>query len=163
MYEFLEYRVIDVMTCHPLTVHPGTPLAEVEALFEQRDFNSLPVVSRDGILLGLVTKLDFLKAFAFTPHAVVPHYDEIMSQPVESVMTRPSISVRPDMMLTRFLQLMVDTRYHSVPVAIGALLVGIVSRQDVVRAIRRAAAGERPGRRGPGPECACEQTATVYH
>src|SRR6266436_6305391 len=62
MYEFLDYQVADAMTYRPVTVGAGTPLAEVEALFERHDFNSLPVVSRDGILVGVVTKLDFLTA-----------------------------------------------------------------------------------------------------
>src|SRR5213076_2941798 len=99
------------------------------------------------------TKLDFLKAFAFTPHEMVPHYDEIMGRPAESVMTRNPATVRPDMTLTRLLQLMVDTRYRSFPVAIGALLIGIVARQDVVRALRRAAAGEGPKLRRTHPDC----------
>ena len=119
MYEFLDYQVADAMTYRPLTVSPGTPLAEVEALFERHDFNSLPVVSRDGILLGVVTKLDFLKAFAFTPQEMVPHYDEIMRRPVESVMTGNPVTIPPHMVLTRLLQLMVDARYRSVPVTIG--------------------------------------------
>src|SRR5207244_3359912 len=122
MYEFLDYQVADAMTYRPVTVSAGTPLAEVEALFERHDFNSLPVVSRDGILVGVVTKLDFLTAFAFTPHELVPHYDEIPGRAAESVMTRNPVTVRPDMTLTRLLQLMVDTRYRSFPVAIGALL-----------------------------------------
>src|SRR3989449_11171625 len=108
MYEFLDYQVADAMTYRPVTVSPGTRLAEVEALFERHDFNSLPVVSRDGILVGVVTKLDFLKAFAFTPQEMVPHYDEIMCRPAESVMSRNPITVRPDMALTRLLQLMID-------------------------------------------------------
>jgi len=153
MYEFLDYQVADAMTYRPLTVSPGTPLAEVEALFERHDFNSLPVVSRDGILLGVVTKLDFLKAFAFTPQEMVPHYDEIMRRPVESVMTGNPVTIPPHMVLTRLLQLMVDARYRSVPVTIGALLIGIVARQDVARALRRAAAGEGPKLRRTRPDC----------
>jgi CBS domain-containing protein len=153
MYEFLDYRVADAMTYRPLAIGPGTPLAEVEALFERHDFNSLPVVSRDGILLGVVTKLDFLQAFAFTRREMVPHYDEIMRRPAESVMTRTPVTVQPDMPLTRLLQLMVDTRYRSFPVAMGALLIGIVARQDVVRALRRAAAGEGPKRHEPRRDC----------
>src|SRR3989442_2082564 len=155
MYEFLDYQVADAMTYRLLTVGAGTPLAEVEAQFERHDFNSLPVVSRDGILVGVVTKLDFLKAFAFTPHEMVPDYDEIMDRPAESVMARHPVTVRPDMTLTRLLQLMVDTRYRNFPVAIGALLIGIVARQDVVRALRRAAAGGggKARRMGSASDC----------
>src|SRR5205809_296022 len=75
MYEFLDYQVADAMTYRPLTVSPGTPLAEV------------------------------------------------------------------------------DARYRSVPVTIGALLIGIVARQDVARALRRAAAGEGPKLRRTRPDC----------
>src|SRR2546422_2954203 len=161
MFEFLDYQVADAMTYRPLTVSLDTPLAEVEALFERHDFNSLPVVSRDGILVGLVTKLDFLKAFTFTPQAVVPHYDEIMYRPAESIVTRNPITVRPDMPLTRLLQLMVDTRYRSFPVTIGALLIGIVARQDVLRALRQAAAGEGPKRRRTDAHGDCGRAAAA--
>ncbi len=143
MYEFLAYRVCDVMQYHPVTVGPDTPLAEIEALFEERDFNSLPVVSRDGTLLGLVTKLDFLKAFGFISHEMVPQYDEIMHWPARSVMTREPDTVHPHMALTDVLQFMVDMRYRSFPVTIGGLLLGVVSRSDVLYALRRAAA-EQP-------------------
>src|SRR5205809_6758464 len=108
MYEFLDYQVADAMTYRPLIVSPGTPLAEVEALFERHDFNSLPVVSRDGILLGLATKLDFLQAFASTPQEMVPHYDEIMCSPSESMMSGVPIKAHPDIPLNPLPQLTDD-------------------------------------------------------
>jgi CBS domain-containing protein len=37
-----------------------------------------------------------------------------------------------------------ETRYKSFPVVAGALLVGVIAREDVLRALRRAAAGEHP-------------------
>jgi len=148
MYEFLEYQVGDAMTYRPVTITRATPLSEVAALFERHDFNCLPV-SEQGTLLGIVTKLDVLKAFAFTPRTMVPRYEEIIGQPAETVMTYQPITVTPDVALTRVLQLMIETRYRSFPVVIGGLLIGVVSRQDVLRALGCAAAGERP-RSGPG-------------
>jgi CBS domain-containing protein len=147
MYEFLEYQVADAMTYQPVTITRGTSLAEVEALFEQHDFNCLPV-SEAGGLLGIVTKLDLLKAFAFSPRTIVPHYDEIMHRPAETVMTHRPVTVTPDMPLTRLLELMRETRYRSFPVMVGALLIGMISREDVLHALGRAARGERP-RSGP--------------
>jgi uncharacterized protein (DUF2267 family)/CBS domain-containing protein len=150
MYEFLEYRVGDVMTYRPVTVSPQVTLAEVEALFEKHQFNCFPV-TQDGALVGVVTKLDFLKAFAFTPRTMIPPYEEIMRQPVSAVMTLDPVSVTPETRLTRTLQTMAETRYRSLPVAIGALLVGIVAREDIQRGLRRAVAGERPRRPEPRP------------
>jgi len=148
MYEFLEYQVADAMTYHPVTIVRATPLSEVERLFAQHDFNCLPVCE-DGVLLGIVTKLDVLKAFAFTTRGMIPRYEEIMCQPAETVMMLRPVTLTPDVSLTRVLQLMADTRYRSFPVIIGDLLIGMVAREDVLRALARAARGERP-RSGAG-------------
>ena len=149
MYAFLEYRVADAMTHQPLTINRDVRLVEIERLFERYDYDCLPVCSSDGALVGVVSKLDFLRAFAFGRETMIPRYDEIMQRPAESVMTPKSITVTPDMPLTRVLELMVSTRHKSFPVVMGALLIGMISRQDVVRALRRAAsetAGQAAGK-----------------
>jgi CBS domain-containing protein len=148
MYEFVEYLVADAMTYRPVTITRATPLSEVEALFEQHDFNCFPVCE-GGVLLGIVTKLDLLKAFAFTTRSMIPRYEEIMREPAEHVMTIQPATVTPDVSLTRVLQMMTETRYRSFPVVIGALLIGMIAREDVMRALARAARGERP-RSGTG-------------
>ena len=53
------------MTRAVTTVTRQTTMRELEKLFEQHDFNSFPVVE-EGKILGIVTKFDFLRAFAFT-------------------------------------------------------------------------------------------------
>jgi CBS domain-containing protein len=148
MYEFLEYRVADVMTRQPVTITRKTSLAEVERLFEAHDFNALPVVGSERRLLGIVTKLDFLKAFAFTPQAIVPPYEEIMGWTADRVMSPAALTVSPDAPLTRILETMVATRHKSFPVVEEDRLVGIVAREDVARAVRLAAAGRGPVRTG---------------
>jgi CBS domain-containing protein len=143
MYEFLEYRVSDVMTYRPITIGRHRTLAEAARVFEEHDFNGLPV-TEEGCIVGMLTKLDLLKAFAFTSGTMVPPYDRIMQQPVESAMNPRPVTVVPDEALTRLLQRMIETRHKSFPVVIGALLIGIVAREDVVRGLRAAAAGRRP-------------------
>jgi CBS domain-containing protein len=144
MYEFIYYRVRHVMTRSPVVIRPSTPLAEVESIFDSHDFNGLPVLDESDTLVGVVTKLDFLRAFVFTPESVVPHYDEILRRAAESVMTADPRTVDPDMPLTRILEDMVATRYKSFPVVEQGRFAGVVAREDVLRGLRRAAAGERP-------------------
>ena len=143
MYEFLDYRVCDAMTEQPLTTGPDAPLAEIEAVFEKHDFNALPVVDAAGTLLGIVTKLDVLKAFRFTDEHMFPPYEEIMTRPVGEVMTRDLLTVTPRSLLTRVLQKMLDTRSKSFPVVDDGVLVGVIAREDLLRALRRAASGEK--------------------
>ena len=65
------------MTRAVTTVARQTTMRELGKLFERHDFNSFPVVE-DKKMLGIVTKFDFLRAFAFTTGQMVPHYDELM-------------------------------------------------------------------------------------
>lgn len=146
MYEFLEYRVGDVMTREVVSIGPETPLGEVEALFDARGYDALPVVDPGGELVGIVSKLDLLRAFHFTPDSIVPHYEEIRRRAAQSVMTLEPYAVEPEMPLTRVLETLVATRVKSLPVVRTGRLVGMVSREDVIAALHRAAAGKRPER-----------------
>ena len=141
MYEFTYYRVKDVMTTEPLTITEDLPLAEVEEIFELHDFNGLPVVDADGRLRGILTKLDLLKAFVFTDKTVIPHYSEIMDRQAETVITSSLHVFHPETPLTRVLQKMLDTRFKSFPVTEGDRLLGIIAREDILKALRLAAEG----------------------
>ncbi len=146
MYAFLDYRTCDTMTADPVTVGPETSLAEAEAVFEEHQFNALPVVDAERQLLGVFTKLDLLKAFRHRDDRMFPPYDEIMRQPVSSFMTfeRDLATATPRMPLTRVLEKMVVGRSKSLPVVDAGVLVGVVAREDVMKALRRAVAGEVP-------------------
>ncbi|PWG65523.1 CBS domain-containing protein [Spiribacter halobius] len=144
MYEFLRYRVVDAMTRDPVTVGPDTTLGELEALFARHDFNGVPVVREDGTLAGFATKLDMLKAFRFRPEAMVPPYDQIMAQPISGVMTTEPMTVPPDRPLTRVLDALVEQRVKSFPVVDTDRLVGVIAREDVLTALRRATRGVGP-------------------
>jgi CBS domain-containing protein len=139
MYQFLEYRVGDFMSRNGVVVSPNTPLEDAERLFERHDFNLIPVVEGKR-LVGVLTKLDFLKAFSFGPGRLVPHYREILEQKVGAFMMRNPMTVSPDTPLTKVLEKIVATRYRSFPVVEDDNLVGVISREDVVAALHRAAA-----------------------
>ncbi len=137
MYRFLSCTAEQYMTPGVMTVTRDCTMNEAEALFTQHDFNSFPVVE-NGKLLGIVSKFDFLRAFAFTTGQMIPRYDELMKRPVGDFMTEAVISVEPKAPLTRVLQLMVNLRIRSFPVLnADRVLLGMISRGDVMRALGR--------------------------
>jgi CBS domain-containing protein len=107
-----------------------------------------------GELLGWLTKLDLLRAFRFSEDHVFPPYAEIMKQPVSGVMSRDLRTVTPRAPLTRVLQKMLDSRDKSFPVVDEGRLVGVIAREDVLQALRRGVAGERPWTRRAEPPAA---------
>ena len=138
MHRFLEGKAAEYMTRAVTTVARQTTMRELEKLFEKHDFNSFPVVE-DEKMLGIVTKFDFLRAFAFTTGQMVPHYDELMRRPVAEMMTEAVVHVEPEEPLTRVLQLMVSLKTRSFPVmGLDRQLLGMISREDLMRALKEA-------------------------
>lgn len=139
MHRFLEASAGQYMTSGVKTVTRDTTMRELQRMFDADDFNGYPVREGDSII-GLVSKFDFLKCFAFNPGRMVPAYDDLLSRTVGDVMTPEFIYVDPATKLTRVLQLMVDHRMKSIPVLdAGQRLVGIIAREDVMRALTERA------------------------
>lgn len=131
-------RVRDAMTYRPVAVGPRATLAEAARLLEDLRIGSLPV-TEDGMLVGILTRLDVLKAFAPGGRPAAGTFDDVMATPVGGVMTRDPITVSPTTPLVEALDIMIAHRCSHVAVVVGALLVGILVRDDVARALQVAA------------------------
>ena len=138
MYRFLECKAAQYMTQSVKTVTRHMTMRELDGLFAKHDFNSFPVVE-DGKVVGIVTKLDFLRNFAFTTGQMLPRYNELMERAIAEVMTEAVVNIEPEAPLTRALQLMVHLKARSLPVMDRDLrLVGMLSREDIMRALAEA-------------------------
>src|SRR6516162_11768143 len=115
MYGFVGCTAGQFMTRTVITVNRQTTMRELAVLFEKHDFNTFPVVE-DGRLCGIISKFDFLRAFAFTTGQVVPHYNQLMNQRAGDVMSEALVHVDPTSPLTRVLQLMISLQIRSFPV-----------------------------------------------
>jgi CBS domain-containing protein len=145
LYKFLEQIVSDYMTRDVATVPPAMLIRELGQRFKETDFNSFPVVDNSQVV-GVVSKFDYLACFEFTPARMVPRYDDLMRRTVAAVMTREFIYVGRDTRLTRVLQLMIEHRLRSLPILdAGSRLVGIIAREDVIRALEFCAQCEAEG------------------
>ena len=116
MYEFVYYQARDVMTQQPITVDPYVTLSDVEALFEKYDFNGLPVTDETHRLIGMITKLDLLKAIGFTKRISDLHHDTITRQQVSQMITQEVQVFDPDASLISVLYKMIETGNKSFPV-----------------------------------------------
>lgn len=147
-------RVVrDVMTSAPTTASPRTTLIELIRLFNHEHLDSVPVVDDEGLLCGIVTSLDLLRAVRPDQRHEIPSARSLAARRVESLMRPGVITVEPTDPIAAAIDLMVETRFHVLPVVTrgreGRVVVGVVHQRDLLRGLfgspRSAAkAGRRP-------------------
>ena len=144
MYEFLEEVVGNNMTAEVRSVAPETTVGELYQLFAADDFDAYPVVQDDKVV-GIVSKLDALKPFAFTKDQLVPHYKDGMATTVDEIMSADVVAVDTDTRLQRVLELMIKHHVKSLPVVDQwQSLIGIIAREDVMQAMGRSVLWQYP-------------------
>jgi CBS domain-containing protein len=132
--------VHDVMSTSPVTVSPETSVADLLARFDRHDFNAFPVVDNHDKVVGVVSKLDVLSAFLAGREPPPSGPGDLATERVEALMTPGVSAVGPEDALVMAGELMVGAKLHSLPVIErrggSSVLVGIVSRGDVLRGLR---------------------------
>lgn len=135
--------VRELMTAEPVTVEPGTAVKTALALLDEHNVTSMPVVTPDGRIAGVVSEADLI-------HDLVgpdPRLHEIPVKPstdlrprcVADVMSPHAVTVRPDTDLAVAVELATSTGIKSLPVVDDDnRVVGIISRRDVVRMLARS-------------------------
>ena len=138
MYEFLQETVANNMTTAVRSITPETTVGDLYRLFAADDFDAYPVV-QDRMLVGIVSKLDALKVFAFTEDQILPRYADGMGTQVNKIMSSDVVAVDPETKLQRVLQMLTKHKVKSLPVIDQRRnLVGIIAREDVMRAMKRS-------------------------
>jgi CBS domain-containing protein len=112
---------------HPVTVAPGTSLAEcLRAIQRTGTGDSVFVCSPDGRLVGVLTERDIFGRI------VAGHVD--LNQPVESLMTVEPRTLDLDQTIRDAIELMQTGRYRNIPLVDGAgRLVGVVRQNDIIK------------------------------
>jgi CBS domain-containing protein len=131
--------VRNIMTPRPRTVQPKTSVRTLQHLFTSYGFNAFPVVNEADRLLGIATKLDLLRVFRHDPQRLLPEPRVLLAEHVDDIMRRRVVTLTPNETVTTAVDHMLSSRLRSLPVVedrgAQALLIGIVSRGDVLRAL----------------------------
>lgn len=135
--------VREVMSNEAITVSLGTSVKSALAVLASARITSMPVVSPNGKLVGIVSEADLIRNGASTDARVhtIQREDFLIDrhQSVDTVMTTHVHQVGPDSDLAEAVDLMTSTGVKSVPViAKDGKVLGVVSRSDVVTLLARA-------------------------
>jgi len=122
-------RVRDYMTKAPCTVLPGMEIMRAVGLLVERDLSGFPVANDAGELLGILTERDIIRV-----GMQAGYFDEIVGT-VGDYMTRDLETVHPDDSLMDVAERFVASSHRRFPVVADGLLVGLLCRRDVLRAL----------------------------
>ena len=139
----------DVMTRTLLSVRLDATVAEAIRTMLDNRISGLPVIDEAGRLVGILTEGDLLRRgetgterqrsrwleILMGPGRLAGEYVRTHGRKIGEVMTRDVVSVTLDTPLKEVVELMERHRIKRVPVLHGEVLVGILSRADLLRAL----------------------------
>ena len=123
------FQARDIMTTHVVTVNVDDTIDRAIALMVRHRISGLPVLDREGRPIGVVSEFDLLELISEgqSDQDVVSHY---MSPELFGVAEEDSWVTAVDAFRSK--------RIRRLPVLRYGKLVGIVTRHDLMRAIRDA-------------------------
>jgi len=133
--------VRELMTPNPLTVLSVTPVKTALRLLAENHITSMPVLDRAGRLIGVVSEADLIRDLvgpdARAHELPLEHVADASPKVVADVMSAHPVEVRPDDDVAVAVELMTTTAVKSLPVVSRGIVVGMLSRGDVVRVMAK--------------------------
>jgi CBS domain-containing protein len=129
--------VADVMTAAPVSIGPGETLAAAAHVMADRGLKRLPVVDDDRTLVGVLSRMDILRAAGETfPREPAAALDHAGARVVGEILRRdaPVVHARAD--LAAVIDAVVSTRLNrAVVLDDERRVLGVVSDADVLRLV----------------------------
>ena len=145
-------KVKDIMTKELITVSPETEITSAAKILLEKRINGLPVIDDSGKLVGILCQSDLVAQQkripipsvytlldSFIPLTSLRRIDKevkkIAALKVEQAMTPEPVTIGPETDIEDVARLMVDKKYHTLPVMDGDKIVGIVGKEDVLKTL----------------------------
>ena len=151
-------RVKDIMTLNVICVVPNEAMVNAARLMLQHQISGLPVVDKEGELIGIVTEGDFLRRselgtqrrrpkwleFVLGPGKLAQEYVRASGKKIEDVMTPDPWTIGEDESLEAVVDMMERRRIKRIPVTRNGRVVGIISRANLMHALASLARDASP-------------------
>ena len=122
------------MTPNPVTCTPDTPLFDAIEIMKSEGIQRLPVLDRDGNLVGIVSEKNITNASAAGKLSMVEFARQLSLMTVGDIMSREVITVYTDDPVEQAARKMADLDVSILPVVdYNGKLVGVVTRSDMFK------------------------------
>ena len=130
-----ELEVRDLMTDRVFTLKPTDTLEELYELMDEKHVRHVPIVDREGDLVGLVTHRDLSRSVLGPQEGLPLNVQEeiLRRRKVREIMATEVDTIEPDEPLEEAAEMLLENKIGCVPVVEGEHLVGILTEADFVR------------------------------
>lgn len=132
----MSFLIKNMMTKNVVVVNPEDSAKETVKIFSKKHIGCL-VVMEKGKIVGILTERDILKRLA------IPNLDEnkvvkeIMTTKVKQIMTKNVITLDSEKTVENAADLLENKGIKKLPITENGKLVGIVTRTDLLNAMRK--------------------------
>ena len=134
----MDYQgyIKEKMQKDPVTITPDASFYEARAIIRDKGIRHLPVVDKNGHMVGLITDRDIREAAPSDATTLSVHELNYLlgKLKVAAFMTSKEklITITPDIIIEKAVQLMHDHKIGCLPVVDGHKLIGIITETDVL-------------------------------
>jgi acetoin utilization protein AcuB len=141
--------VKDRMTPNPLTITPETTHKQATELIREHNIHHLPVVDKQGRLVGIVIEQDLLAAqpSPATTLSIYEIHGLLSKLEVKQIMSHPVYTTTQDCPLEEAARLMLSKGIGSLPVLEDGKVVGIITDTDIFDSLVTLLGGGEEGAR----------------
>ncbi|MCD6581443.1 MAG: CBS domain-containing protein [Desulfuromusa sp.] len=127
-----SFRIKDFMNPKPVTVQPGTSIAEIVKLTLKHKVSGVIVVDKSNNLLGMISELDCLREMS---GSIYHEGRNASSLSAKDIMTKEVMTVSPDAQLFDVMTSMLNQRQRRRPVVDNGKVIGQVTCRQLLKII----------------------------
>jgi len=135
------------MTLHPLTMDPTASITEAHRYMKENNIRHLPIVRKDGRLVGLVTRETLMQAMpsSVTTLSIWEMNYALNKVKVRSVMVRDVITVEENVSIEKAAHTMAENKIGCLLVMRNSSLVGIITDTDMLSTLMELMGARQAG------------------
>ena len=146
-------KVKEIMSEDVVSIKPDDNAKDALNLLFKMQISGLPVINRQGKLVGMFTEKDILSqilpsylekigrfVYEENPKSIKKKFQDLTNLPVSQLMRKDVITIDEEASLCEVARLMLTKRVRRIPVLNNEKkVVGIVAREDIVKAYAKEA------------------------
>ena len=148
----MAIKASDIMSRNVVTAAPDDTIRQIAKLLVEHAISAVPVCDGDGHVLGIISEGDILRPLRNSAVQRRTRWLDLLAEGdslsqnfidylketgrhAHELMTEDVVSATEDASLSELAELMVDRKIKRLPILRNGLVVGIVSRADIVKAL----------------------------